>query len=349
MKKTTLPFYRPLFIASLVLLLLCSSKLSAQSTDTLYFSSGLTLSGELDQIKEGMISFSSDDLNDQEIERYKISTLTASSYTYRIETIRKMVYYGTLGKADSGMVKIQTAKDTLLIQLQELSQVASYDTGFFNNLSGTLALGYVFTKSAQLGVLNTYNDLTYFDGTFGAELSVTGITGFTQGGTKRIREYVWFTPGYYITPSWQAVGLFSYQRNQELGTAKRFVEGAGISNTLLVRSNMTASIIGGLVTNQESAFQGRLRTGILEAPLILKYDLFLLNDNNFRLQLVQGVFFGLNEGGRIRGEGLVRAAYDIIDSFSINLVFYNSYDSRPPLNFFTKFDYSFVFGVGYSF
>ena len=159
MEEVLFLLYKPVFLLTLVWFL-CSDVLQAQSTDTLYFKTGLKLSGEFDHLERGMISFSSDELDDQEISTYKISTLAASSYSYRITTVRNVVYYGTLGKADSGMVKILTSEDTLLIPLKELSIVASYDTGFFNNLSGTLALGYVFTKSASLGVLNTYNDIS---------------------------------------------------------------------------------------------------------------------------------------------------------------------------------------------
>lgn len=340
--------HKPLLLLTLVWLL-CSGALQAQSADTLYFKTGLKLSGELDHMERGMISFSSDELDDQEISTYKISTLAASSYSYRITTIRNMVYYGTLAKADSGMVRILTGTDTLLLPLKELSVIASYDTGFFHNLSGTLALGYVFTKSASLGVLNAYNDIRYFDGRFTGDLNMSGITGFTSDGTKRIREYVWLTPGYYFTASWQVAGIFSYQRNLELGTSKRFIEGAGIGHQFLVRQHMDAQLIAGVVTTQESAFQGTFHKGLLEAPIILQYNLYLLKDNNFRLQLVQGVFAGLNEGGRIRGEGLIRAAYDIIDTFSVNLIFYNSYDNQPPAKIFSKSDYSLVFGIGYSF
>lgn len=329
--------------------LFCSCALQAQSTDTLYFNTGLKLSGELDHMERGMISFSSDELNDQEISSYKISTLAASSYTYRITTTANKVYYGTLGRSDSGMVKIQTEQDTLLLPLKELSIIASYDTGFFHNLSGTVALGYVFTKSASLGVLNTYNDIRYFDGRFAGDLMISGITGFAADGTKRIREYIWLTPGYYFTASWQVAGIFSYQRNLELGTAKRFMEGAGIGRKFLTNQHMDAHLITGMVATQENALQGKLRTGMPEVPLILQYNLYLLRDNNFQLQLVQGIFAGLNEGGRIREEGMIRAAYEIIDTFSVNIIFYNSYDNQPPAKIFPKSDYSLVFGVAVSF
>jgi hypothetical protein len=348
MEEVLFLLHKPLFLLTLAWLL-CSGVLQAQSTDTLYFKTGLKLSGEFDHLERGMISFSSDELDDQEISSYKISTLAASSYSYRITTIRNVVYYGTLGKADSGMVKILTSQDTLLLPLKELSMVASYDTGFFHNLSGTLALGYVFTKSASLGVLNTYNDIRYFDGRFAGDLNMNGITAFTSDGTKRIREYAWLTPGYYFTPLWQVAGIFSYQRNLELGTSKRFIEGAGIGRKFLVRQHMDAQLIAGVTTVQESAFQGSFRKGRLEAPFILQYNLYLLRDNNFQLQLAQGVFVGLNEGGRIRGEGMIRAAYDIIDTFSVNFIFYNSYDNQPPAKIFSKSDYSLVFGIGYSF
>lgn len=340
--------YKPAGLLAM-LLLYCSYSLQAQSTDTLYFKSGLQLSGELDHLERGMLSFSSDDLDDQDISTYKISTLTASTYTYRITTLLHKVYYGTLGKADSGMVKIQTSRDTLLIALKELSMVASYDTGFFHNLSGTVALGYVFTRSASLGVLNTYNDIRYFDGRIGADLNISGITGFSQDGTKRVREYAWLLPGYYLDTRWQLNAIFSYQRNIELGTTKRFLEGAGASYQFLLKHHMDAGILTGLVTVQESAFQGQLKTGRLEAPLMFTYNLYLLRDNHFQVQLAQGAFFGLNEGGRIREEGWVRAAYNIISTFSVNLVFYNSFDSQPPLKIFSRSDYSLVFGVGYSF
>jgi Protein of unknown function, DUF481 len=348
MEEVLFLLHKPIFLLTL-LWLLCSSLLQAQSADTLYFKTGLKLSGEFDHLERGMISFSSDELDDQDISTYKISTLTASSSSYRITTIRNMVYYGTLGKADSGMVKILTPRDTVLLPLKELSMVAAYDTGFFHNLSGTLALGYVFTKSASLGVLNTYNDIRYFDGRFAGDLNMSGITAFTSDDTKRIREYIWLTPGYYFSPWWQVAGIFSYQRNLELGTSKRFIEGAGIGRKLLVRQHMDAQLIAGVTTVQESAFQGAFRKGRLEVPLLLQYQLYLLRDNHFQLQLAQGIFIGLNEGGRIRGEGSIRAAYDIIDTFSVNLIFYNSYDNQPPAKIFSKSDYSLVFGIGYSF
>src|SRR4051795_13568475 len=69
--------------------------------DTLFFTNGSIIIGEIKKIKLGVITFDPDDANDITVQLRNLRTVAAVSEIFRIETVQHIVYYGRLIPRDS--------------------------------------------------------------------------------------------------------------------------------------------------------------------------------------------------------------------------------------------------------
>ncbi|WP_341838692.1 DUF481 domain-containing protein [Chitinophaga pollutisoli] len=154
---------------------------------------------------------------------------------------------------------------------------------------------------------------------------------------------------YDLTPFFFPAVAVTYERNMQLGLVRRFAQSVGMGAKVLVNPWIHASVVTGIVFNQERYIDGR-RSNNLKEPVALSFNAFkYTNPSYISLSTTQTLFFGINQHGRTRLEGETRLAREIISDFNINITFYNSYDSRPSVAANGTSDISMVFCVGYTF
>lgn len=342
-------YKRSLLLATLLSISLYS--FSQSNWDTIYLKNGQTIFGTLKSISLGKISFDAEDLTVINIKNTKIKTIEASKRYYRMETVKHKEFFGILKKSEKdGFVNISTPGEDQQypMALSDISALNYYSAK--NSIwEGNISAGYTFTKSSQIGRLN-------FDASFRClmkkgEYSVVASSIITQEGGDwiRDRENLMLNRDYFLNALWKMGVLLNYQRNLELGLARRYQEGFGIGYTWLTNSSMKGDITSGLIVNQEKSIPDDGNVFTAELPFKVNYNFYRFQHPKLTLNTNQSVYVSLTQKGRIRHDGEIRIDWEMIKDFSISAKFYNSFDSKPASGMGKNFDYGIVFGLTYTF
>lgn len=306
--------------------------------------------GELKNIALGKLSIDADDVGVVSIKITKIRTLKAASHYYRVESIHREVYFTRIfNDTMPGRIRIK-AEDTLLsIPLVDIANLSAFKNPKAAQWDGAVSAGYSFTRSSKIGRLN--GDLSLKRTTRKLELAASYSTIVTQTDTgwTRDNENAGLNAYYYINSRWQGVGFLNYQRNLELGLARRYQEGLGAAYSIISTSHVRLRTGTGMVLNQELNTEGVTSPTQLEIPMVNTFNFFSFSKPEMDLSSTQNLYFSLTTKGRIRHDGQIKLTWKVITDFSITLTLYDNYDSKPPGVNAATLDYGIVFGLSYSF
>ena len=324
---------------------------SQSSKDTLYFLNGTKVIGEILNIKLGVISFDPDDANDITVQLRKLKSIAAVRTVFRIETTGQHVYYGKLTphSLDQFAKLIQNTGDSSSILIEEISVLYPYRKAFIRRFSGTVGVGFSYTRSSDFGQLNFNGKLNYRDKNEEINLSTSGIYNITDTTFTRDREDVSLKNNYYFSPTWFATAFLSYQRNLELGLVRRYQEGLGLGNKYLTTKHVYGWARSGLVLNQEKNSEKVSSGTLTEIFGQIQFNYFKFTKPEINFLISESFYYSLSQAGRFRNDGETDLSWEIIKDFDLNLTFYNNYDSKPPTAGSRKFDFGIVFGLSYSF
>jgi len=324
--------------------------LFGQERDTLFLKNQPPLAGKLERIRYGYITFDLDDVGSIDVDLNNVATLKTYGFGYRIQTANRDFLIGNfIRHDDEGRVKIVSGDDEMDIAIRNLNEVRGLQEKFFDRIEGRIGAGFTLSRFNNVGIYN--GDLEVRYDTERLEMSLTGSLIYSQeeGLLSRDRENLLFRTNYYLTPSWHAVGMANYQRNLHLGIERRLQQGGGAGLYVIQHKRVIASVVSGLVINDELAVNGIRNSWLVEAPLIFEFAFFRLSRPEINFRTTQAFFTGLTQWGRIRNDGNTRLSWTVINDLDLSLNFYNNYDTQSPAETQTRFDYGIVFEIGFSF
>ena len=259
------------------------------------------------------------------------------------------IYYGKLIPSDQkGYVQFVSGSDTTVFPVLDISIMSPSSNAFFHRFSGNVGLGYNYTRSSGFGRLNYDGALNYISPKDEVFLTVSAIYKMTDTSFSRDNESFVLKNNYYFTPTWFATVFFNYQRNLELGLQRRYQEGLGAGNKFITTKNVYTWARTGFVFNQEKSTE-QVTTGTLtELFGQLEFNFFRFTKPKINLLMAQSIYYSLSQN-RFRNDGDSRVSWEVVKNFKLSLEFYNNYDSKPPTEGSSKFDYGILFNVSYFF
>jgi hypothetical protein len=332
------------------LFLLASQRVFSQiSRDTIFFTNGTIVIGKIKNVKLGVITFDPDDAGDITVQLRKLKSIAASSTVFRIETTDHEVYFGKLvPHSVAGYVSLAEDSATVFY-IENISVLYRSHNAFLHRFSGSIGLGYSYTKSSNFGRLNYDGKLYYRAEKEELSLSASGIYDITDSGFSRNREDAHFKYNYYFTPTWFATGLLGYQRNIELSLLRRYQEGAGIGNKFITSRHFYAWARSGAVLNQEKSTDEVSSATLAEVFMQIELNFFRFSKPKINLVTAQTIYYSLSQKDRFRNDGETGISWEIWKNFNLTLTVNNNYDSKPPVEGSHNFDFSIVFGINYTF
>ena len=180
-------------------------------------------------------------------------------------------------------------------------------------------------------------------------LSASVIYDITDTSFSRNREDVSFKYNYYFSPYWFVTAILGYQRNLELSLLRRYQEGVGAGNKFITSKHVYAWTRAGFVLNQEQSTEQVSSGTLAELFGQVQLNVFRFEKPEVNLFVEQTIYYGLSKSGRFRNDGETSLSWEVFKDFDLTLTLNNNYDSKPPVEGGHKFDFSIVFGVGYSF
>lgn len=318
--------------------------------DTIFFNNGSIVVGKLEKIKLGLVTFDPDDANDITVQLRKLKTISAGSKIFRVETVDESVHFGIIKThPDNSFIYIVSARDTVTLWLEDISVLYAYEKRFAQRFSGTLGLGFSYTRSSDLGRLNFDSKIYYTSYKGELSLYTSAIYTIYDSLFSRDKEDINLKYNHFFVRQWFATGFLVYQRNLELGLQRRFQQGLGIGNKFITTKTMYVWGRSGLVINQEKSTDEVNSGNLTEIFGQLEINFFRFENPKINCFLEEAFYYSLTQTGRFRNDGRLKITWEIFKHFDFSLEPYNSFDNKPPVPGSPQLDYGVIFGLNYIF
>ncbi len=340
----------PCLLAVLVVMTMPAlGRAKREKSDVIILKNGNRVSGEIKKLDQGMLTLKTDSMSTVEIKWEDIVGAT-SNFKFRIEDTTGRVYYGALGASpEEHSLQIIGPGSTEQVALQSVVRMTGFDERIWDRFSGSLSLGFSFTKANTSTQFNVAADVLYqsrqweYSGSYSSVLS--RFQGVTQAdvwtgslGGQRFLGKKWFT---------FSRGLLEH--NSELDLDRRSSLLGGMGRYLIQTNRGNLRLGGGLIYSHENYSSAPGRNNA-EGVITTNARIFRLHSPKVDVQTDFLVMPSISNAGRVRTQLNVGANLELfIRDFFWNMSFYDSFDSRPPQENPTRNDYGIVTGISWSF
>lgn len=330
---------------------LCTGVASfCQGKDSIYLYNGQILIGEIQSSSLGAISIDDIDLKIQNVKLYKIKKLRIYQ-VYKIETLDKRLFNGSLDVSDKdGWIVIHPEGgpefSTPIVNIHALIPL---NKEFFKRLDGNLSAGFSYSKSSNIGQVNLSTTVSFATRLFDYQLQGSEIGSIDSSKFSRDNESLQLFVGYDLTSVWFLAGALQYQRNLELSIDRRWLGMLGAGNKLVIRDTWQLLAVTGLSASQEKSTSDVSSGLLLEVPLMFRFNFYKFHHPNIQITSSQTAYISLSQSGRIRYDGSTNFSWELIRYFYLTIDPYTSFDSKPPSENGSKFDFGTAISLSYKF
>jgi hypothetical protein len=318
------------------------------NTDVITLRNGDRITGEIVSLEYGILKVKTSAIGTLNIEWPAVQSL-ASEYTFYVEHADGRRRYAAEIQVDGTHLNVTADGESLRVPLASVARIAQVETRLWQRFSGSLAVGYSFTKSSDISVSSLQFVANYraerMDSTFNVS---TMTTKSPDSGTVDRDQISWNALMPLQRRNFWLV-LASLDRNEELGIEGRAQAGAAIGRQFVQSNDSALNGFMGISLNREWA------TGVdgdqqsAEGLLGLQWRIFKFK--NPETSLASSILFypSLTESGRYRNELNITLRRELIEDLTFDLSYYNSYDNEPPDVTAETSDYGIVTSLGYKF
>jgi len=340
--------HRTIVPAALLVLGVVAPPAFAAKTDVIVLKNGDHLTGEVQQLERGRLTFKTDDMGTLEIEWDKVASVTATA-PFDVDDLGGNRYLGSLAPGPAaGQLLIAWAGRADTVDLLAIIRMRRLDTSFWKRLDGRLDLGASYTSASSLFKLDVAGSVGVERPGYAVSIEGSSTLSSQPGVEETRRSDLALAYERRFENRWVAIVRGQLEQNRELGFDLRSSAAAG-GGRYLVQSRRDRLLTGlGLSVNRERPVEGETTTN-LEATAVLAYDRFSYDFPKVDVYVVVAGFASLNNGGRYRLDTDVQLKRELVRDFYATLRGYESYDSRPATEGAAKNDYGITFALGWSF
>ncbi len=315
--------------------------------DVVVLKNGDHLTCEIVSLHRGKLRVKTDDMGTIGIEWEKIESLTARGL-FEIEDLQGGLYFGPLETVPEKGLQVATATGIKTVPLETVVRVQSIKSSFWKRLSGSVDIGFGYTKSSDLVEFNTDASVKFTRPTFSAELKASSFIQRQEGVEDTTRNSISATYVRTFEHRHFALGRLSADQNTALGYDLR----AGVTGAwgLYLLGSQGNEILGdsGFLVYREVPVDGELTTN-LEALFAFDWANFSYNFPKTDIEIGSVFTAGLTDWGRYRVNLNVRFDRELFSDFHFVVKGFYDYDSRPPTQGAAKSDYATTLALGYKF
>ena len=345
-------FLRPCAAASFLLIFTIPV---LRGADTVILDNGDRLTGELQTLEEGKLSFKTDYAGTLSIDWEHVKELITED-KIEIEVESGNLYRGSFEQTGEELEVVTEEEGVLTVGIPEVVRITFYDDklpGFFDILEGAVDIGFNFTRgnsrlnSSSLGLRGKYRRPDY-------QISASATSLFTRQDDSEPTSRQTADARYdrFFSTRQFAFGLLGLERNDRQRLNLRSRLGGGYGYKFKDTKTTEFSFLGGFtITNEQfqevpgavskvGASSGEAVAGIDYRTVLFK-EVDVITTISFIPNLVQT--------GRYRIEYDSTARIPILAGFSWSLSLFDRFDSNPPRAGVQRNDYGLVTAFGYAF
>jgi hypothetical protein len=330
----------------ILILTLMSMSSRAQMPDTLQLTNGQVLVGSLVSWQNNQISFYVLDAGVISVKANKISILKGKLQQYRTETSIRKIYYGPLVCNNPGEFIFQENGQSVIVPFKNIDIITPYKEG--GSATGFLSAGYNYAKSNGFGLITFDAGLIHSSKNYMLNGNVTSNVVQKNNTLLRNRDNWGFTGYQILNPRWQPAAQVLYQRNLLQGLTSRFLVGAGMFYTAVMKPNCQLYLGTGGMGSIENTIDKRSYSSV-EIPFNIHLEIYNLGNSDLSISHKQTLYVGTGSNNRIRHDGELRLNFRLTKKISLTTYLYDNYDSDPVAAIGRNLDYGWSTGVRYGF
>ena len=227
-------------------------------TDVVVLKNGDRLTGEVEQLERGRLTFKTDDIGTVEIEWDNVQSVTAAA-PFDVDDLGGNRYLGSLAPGPAaGQVLIAWQGQEHTVDLPRIVRMRRLHTSFWRRLDGSLDVGASYTSASELFKADLAGTIGFERP--GYEVALDGTSTLTtQPGVDETRRSLLSLVYVRRFPDrWVALVRGQLEQNQELGFDLRSSAAVG-GGRYLVQGQKNRLLAGaGLSVNRERPDRGRV-------------------------------------------------------------------------------------------
>ena len=332
----------------LVALLLLAPGIDARpKEDRVTLPNGDTVQGEIKELENGYLRFSTDHMGTVRIEWDDVVSLD-SNYFFRVRTQSGNRYFGAIGVSGTpGYIKVLHADGIEDYPASEIVAIYPVETTLDDRLDITLSAGYSDFKASETSTTSLGLRASYTDDLSVNTLSARSVVNNNSGETDTsnlvdlIRQVQWTNPRYftYMGANWES--------NDELAIDSRTGIAMGVGRRLLDNNRARLALSLGLqgVTEEDSLGES---TESLEGLVVVDMNVWRFSAPELNLDSTIRLYPGITESGRFRADGTLTLSWEIINDLDLSLSAFGNFDNQSNQEG-DDYDYGITTGLNWSF
>jgi putative salt-induced outer membrane protein YdiY len=316
-------------------------------TDTVTLKNGNEITCEIVSLQRGKLRVKTDDMGTVNIEWDKVAAVAAKGL-FEIEDLSGRLFYAPLDTIPDKGLQVATATGIETVPLLSVVRLIYIESSFWKRLSGSVDIGFGYTKSSDLAQFNADASVKFTRPTFLAELSASSYIQRQADVEDTTRNSVTFAYTRVRENRQFVLGQVSALQNRELGYDLR----AGLTGAYgkyFVRSQGNELLgAAGLYLNREVPVEGETVSN-LEALVVLDWANFSYDFPKTDIEVKTIFIVGLTDWGRYRVDVDARFDRELFSDFHLVIKGYYNYDSDPPTEGSSRDDFQVSLALGYKF
>ena len=241
-------------------------------------------------------------------------------------------------------------KSHTLKSLDDIIEIIPIKDRFLKRLIGDVNLGFNYTKSNSILQSNFNSNIAYIIPKKEFTLKLNSVlTNYGNDTSLTKKQDAMFSYMRNMNNNFFWAATIGWQQNTELGLSSRYLVSGVFGKQALTDNHNRLLGAAGLSLNQEQSVETGQFTGNLDALVEVAYKRFYYSTPKLSIDASYLIYPGLSDWGRIRMQADLNVSVEIFKDFLIGLVFYYSYDNKPPEGSLSTNDYGINFTIGYKF
>jgi hypothetical protein len=322
---------------------------AAAKTDVVVLRTGDTVTGEVEELNRGRLTFKTDDMGTLAIEWDKVRSVSAKA-TFEVHELGGGQYFGALrpGPTDGELTVAAVSGADKVLPLLRVVKIERLGATFWQRLDGSIDAGVSYASSSDLLTIDVAAHVALNRPGHGLTLDGSSTITRQPDADETTRNNLTFSYRRRRPGHWAEFFQAQAEQNKELGFDLRGSVTGGAGRYALQGRRHDLLAVLGLRANREKPLEGE-STSNLEAALGFSFDRFSYDFPKVDIHATLAGFAGLTDWGRVRAELDVRIKREILRDFAVSLRVYESYDSRPITEGAARNDFGGSVGIGWTF
>lgn len=316
-------------ILAFLLLIALAQVARAEKTDVVFVENGDRITGELQSMSRGKITYKTDVASTINLEWERISQVVIQR-DILVETLNGDRHSGHIGKTDNPQeIIIATSNGPVVVRNTDVVSMNPLNQSGWRDVVVDVSAGYNFAKANSVSQFNGSASISHR--TSKHLWSVTTSSNFSSSSDNPSshRGNLGFNYSKLRPNRWLTSGILNFDTNDELDIALRTSLGGGGGRILRQTDHSDFILQGGLLLSREKQNDTSAINNSVESYGLLQWDWFKFTQPDIDLSAQAMIIPSLTDKGRVRSQIDVSLSWKIIGDLRWKIDIYDTYDNQP--------------------